>query len=239
MRPFGDVISLEAARDILDATGIPIDTHRHNPSRAGQRTCRRARHHRRLSCAALLARGDGRLRGSRRRHARRLARRAADAATIGVLFTGQMPDSAGWPGRVHRDFDRRADARRRRRRGHGRRNGSSADARVQVFAEVQPAQNVGRRGADIRPGQVVVSAGETLNSSRVGALAAIGTSRVDVYRAPARRDSFDGQRGRRARTSRSGRGRSTTSTASRLPRSSRRTAVFRTRIHPPPTRSTR
>ncbi len=48
----------------------------------------------------------------------------------------------------------------------------------------QPQQNVGRRGADIQTGQVVVSAGETLNSSRVGALAAIGTSTVEVYQRP-------------------------------------------------------
>ena len=40
------------------------------------------------------------------------------------------------------------------------------------------------RGADIRSGQVVVSSGETLNSSRVGALAAIGTSAVEVYERP-------------------------------------------------------
>ena len=62
---------------------------------------------------------------------------------------------------------------------------TARDARtVRVFAEVRPQQNVGRRGADIRPGQVVVAAGETINSSRIGALAAIGTSAVDVYERP-------------------------------------------------------
>jgi molybdopterin biosynthesis enzyme len=55
---------------------------------------------------------------------------------------------------------------------------------VRVFAEVQPQQNVGRQGADIKTGQVVVRAGETLNSSRVGALAAVGTVRVNVYQRP-------------------------------------------------------
>ena len=70
---------------------------------------------------------------------------------------------------------------------------SSAGSEVAMFAEVQPGQNVGARGADIRTGQVVVAAGETLNSSRIGALAAIGISSVDVYRAAARGDSLDGQ----------------------------------------------
>ena len=51
---------------------------------------------------------------------------------------------------------------------------ADADGTVRLFAEVSPQQNVGRRGADIQTGQVVVSAGETLNSSRIGALAAIG-----------------------------------------------------------------
>ena len=31
---------------------------------------------------------------------------------------------------------------------------------VRIFAEVQPQQNVGRQGADIQAGQVVVAAGE-------------------------------------------------------------------------------
>ena len=55
---------------------------------------------------------------------------------------------------------------------------------VRIFAEVQPQQNVGRRGADIQTGQVVVSAGETLNSSRIGAVAAVGVPQVDVYERP-------------------------------------------------------
>ena len=55
---------------------------------------------------------------------------------------------------------------------------------VRIFAEVQPQQNVGRRGADIQTGQIVVSAGETLNSSRIGAVAAVGVPQVDVYERP-------------------------------------------------------
>jgi molybdopterin biosynthesis enzyme len=61
---------------------------------------------------------------------------------------------------------------------------SSAGGEVAMFGEVQPGQNVGARGADIRTGQVVVASGETLNSSRIGALAAIGISSVGVYHRP-------------------------------------------------------
>ena len=50
--------------------------------------------------------------------------------------------------------------------------------------EVQPQQNVGRQGADIQKGQVVLSAGELINSSRLGALAAVGTAAVEVFERP-------------------------------------------------------
>jgi molybdopterin molybdotransferase len=61
---------------------------------------------------------------------------------------------------------------------------SDSGAAVSVFAEMHPGQNVGARGADIQAGQVVVAAGETLNSSRIGALAALGLSSVTVYERP-------------------------------------------------------
>jgi molybdenum cofactor synthesis domain-containing protein len=56
--------------------------------------------------------------------------------------------------------------------------------RVQVFTPVYPKQNVGRQGADIQHGQTVLAAGEVLNASRVGALAALGTTEVAVYARP-------------------------------------------------------
>jgi molybdenum cofactor synthesis domain-containing protein len=62
--------------------------------------------------------------------------------------------------------------------------GSDDDTVVQIFAEVQPQQNIGRQGADIESGQVVVAAGELINPSRIGALAAVGTVWVDVYDRP-------------------------------------------------------
>ena len=60
-------------------------------------------------------------------------------------------------------------------------NGTSE---VQIFTPVYPRQHVGRRGADIAAGQTVLSAGDVLNPSRIGALAAIGTVDVRVYERP-------------------------------------------------------
>ena len=55
---------------------------------------------------------------------------------------------------------------------------------VQIFTPVYPRQNVGKQGADIVVGQTVVRAGDVLNPSRIGALAALGITDVDVYAKP-------------------------------------------------------
>ena len=59
---------------------------------------------------------------------------------------------------------------------------SSTD--VRIFTPVYPRQHVGRRAADIASGQPVLSAGDVLNPSRIGALAAIGALDVEVYARP-------------------------------------------------------
>jgi len=56
--------------------------------------------------------------------------------------------------------------------------------RIRILSPVYPRQNVGRRGADLTKGQTVVSTGQLLNPSRVGALAATGATTVDVYARP-------------------------------------------------------
>jgi molybdopterin biosynthesis enzyme len=58
------------------------------------------------------------------------------------------------------------------------------DDGVDIFVEVSPGQNVGRRGADITAGDLVVRRGDHLNPSRVGAIAAIGCPDVEVYARP-------------------------------------------------------
>jgi molybdenum cofactor synthesis domain-containing protein len=59
-----------------------------------------------------------------------------------------------------------------------------ADGDVRVFTPVYPRQHVGRRGADIVSGQPLLAGGELLTPSRIGALAAIGASDVEVFAKP-------------------------------------------------------
>jgi len=55
---------------------------------------------------------------------------------------------------------------------------------VRIAAAVTPRQNVGRRAADLAAGDAIVSPGQVLNPSRIGALAATGVTRVDVFSKP-------------------------------------------------------
>ena len=58
------------------------------------------------------------------------------------------------------------------------------DDRVSVFSPVAPQQNVGRQGSDIQAGQLVLDDGAWLTPSRVGTLAALGLTEVDVFARP-------------------------------------------------------
>jgi molybdenum cofactor synthesis domain-containing protein len=60
----------------------------------------------------------------------------------------------------------------------------AGDSAVSVFTAAAPGQNIGRRGADISPGDLVVRRGELLNPSRVGAIAAVGAADVEVFHRP-------------------------------------------------------
>jgi molybdenum cofactor synthesis domain-containing protein len=60
----------------------------------------------------------------------------------------------------------------------------AAEGRVQLLAPARPGQNIGRRGADISPGDLVVRTGDHLNPSRIGAVAAIGCGTIAVYARP-------------------------------------------------------
>src|SRR5205085_10870492 len=55
---------------------------------------------------------------------------------------------------------------------------------VPIYAGARAGQNIGRKGADIAPGDLVVRRGDLLNPSRIGALAAIGCAAVDVFAQP-------------------------------------------------------
>ena len=58
------------------------------------------------------------------------------------------------------------------------------DQQVRIFTPVYPKQHVGRRGADLKSGDVAVSRGMLLTPARIGALAAAGISAVDVFAKP-------------------------------------------------------
>jgi molybdenum cofactor synthesis domain-containing protein len=55
---------------------------------------------------------------------------------------------------------------------------------VRFLSGVTARQNVGRRAADLATGDTVVSAGQVLTPSRIGALAATGVTRVEVFARP-------------------------------------------------------
>jgi molybdenum cofactor synthesis domain-containing protein len=59
-----------------------------------------------------------------------------------------------------------------------------ASGSVQVYSPVNPGQNIGPRGADIRQGQQVLASGTVLTPSRLGAVAALGRASVLVFAQP-------------------------------------------------------
>jgi molybdopterin molybdotransferase len=61
---------------------------------------------------------------------------------------------------------------------------AAGDTFVDIRAVAVPGQNIGRRGADISAGTAVVRRGELLNPGRVGAVASIGCSELEVYAKP-------------------------------------------------------
>lgn len=184
MRPFDAVISLEEARAILDATGAPI---------ANVETIMLGEANGRVLASDVIAQGDvppfsrAGMDGYavRARDTQGASQRAPRTLTkIGTLYTGQASPltvrdgecveiSTGAPIPDGADAVIMVEE-----------TDSDNDTVVRILAEVQPQQNIGRQGADIQTGQVVVAAGEFMNASRIGALAAIGTVWVDVYDRP-------------------------------------------------------
>jgi molybdopterin molybdotransferase len=60
----------------------------------------------------------------------------------------------------------------------------AGDDAIDVLSPVAPGQHIGRRGADIAPGDLVVRRLDVLNPSRIGALAAVGITELEVYARP-------------------------------------------------------
>ncbi len=184
MRPFGDVISLETARAILDATGTPIEN---------VETIMLSEANGRVLASDVVAQNDvppfsrAGMDGYavRARDTQGASRSAPRTLTkVGTLYTGEVSPisvrdgecieiSTGAPIPDGADAVVMVEE-----------TDSEGDSVVRIFAEAHPQQNVGRRGADIQTGQVVVAAGDVVNSSRIGALAAVGSVWVDVYDRP-------------------------------------------------------
>jgi len=55
---------------------------------------------------------------------------------------------------------------------------------IAFLATARAGQNIGRQGQDIFAGQTVLESGAELNASRIGALAALGLTHVEVYGRP-------------------------------------------------------
>ena len=60
----------------------------------------------------------------------------------------------------------------------------AGDDRILVMTPVYPRQHIGPRAADIAAGLTILAAGQLLNPSRVGAIAAIGAADVEVFAQP-------------------------------------------------------
>jgi molybdopterin molybdotransferase len=58
------------------------------------------------------------------------------------------------------------------------------DDAVTCTGGASAGQHIGRRGADLRAGQVIVRAGDQLTPARIGALAAAGVLTVDIFERP-------------------------------------------------------
>jgi molybdopterin molybdotransferase len=183
MRPFGHVISLEDARAILDGAGTSMTRiERVTLDQAAGRVLAgdvvassdvppfsRAG----MDGYAVRARDTA---GARRESPRTLKQ-------IATVYTGQVSTASVGDGECIEIAT-----------GAPMPNGADAVVMVEettlngedvrVLSEVRPGHNVGRQGADIQAGQIVVCAGTLLNSSRVGALAAVGSASVEVYERP-------------------------------------------------------
>ena len=184
MRPFGETISLDKARALVDRSGAPIMRVEQVPieQAAGRVIARDVVAPADVPPFSRAAMDGYAVRAADTRGAGRSQPRGLHQ--IATLYTGQvstaavaagecieiatgapMPDGADAVVMVE-ETDR------------------DADGRVQIFVEVQPGQNVGRRGADIQAGHTVLRAGDILNSSRIGAAAALGMARVALFERP-------------------------------------------------------
>jgi molybdenum cofactor synthesis domain-containing protein len=183
MRPFKGTISLEEARAIIDRAIVPIErTERVALEHASGRVLAEAV----VSSAdvppfARAAMDGYAVRAQDTSGASRSAPRTLHS--IEKVFTGQMPVQTVGDGQcieiaTGAPMPPGADAV-----VIVEETESDGDL-VRVLAPVNPAQNIGRQGADIQKDQTVLQPGTLLNASRVGSLAALGLTTVTVFDKP-------------------------------------------------------
>lgn len=184
MRPFGDVIALADAREIVRTTGEPL----------GRRErLDLADAHQRVLAEDVRAPGDVPPFSRAAMDGYAVRARDTDGATAdrpvtlrinGTIYTGQTAPAPVGPGECFEIAT-------------GAPIPAGADAvvmvedtapesagRVRILAAVTPGQHVGRQGTDIEQGQQVLARGEVLTAGRLGALAAMGCTRVEVFVRP-------------------------------------------------------
>jgi molybdopterin molybdotransferase len=184
MRPIRDTISLDEARAIILEAAVPI-------ARTERIALRQASG--RVLAAAVLSTLD--VPPFDRAAMDGFAVRAQDTFGAGrhdpkplraieKVYTGQVPTAAVGAGEcveiaTGAPMPEGADAVvmvEETERGAG--------DEIRIFTPVYPRQHVGRRAADIATGAQVLSAGDVLTPSRIGALAAVGALEVDVFARP-------------------------------------------------------
>jgi molybdopterin molybdotransferase len=184
MRPIQKTIALDEARAIIDRTVAPIERTERTPL---------AEANGRVLARDLIAAAD--VPPFSRAGMDGYAVRADDTTganpqaprtlrCIDQVFTGQMPTQsvvAGTCSEIATGAPMPAGADAVVMVEDTNRDASGI---VQVFAPVTVGQNIGRQGADIKNGQTVLRAGDVLNASRVGAIAALGIAEVEVYARP-------------------------------------------------------
>jgi molybdopterin molybdotransferase len=183
MQPFGETISLEQARTMIDGVLRPIERAERVPLDAANG---------RVLARNVVATAD--VPPFARAAMDGYAVRAADTTganpehpailtRIEKVFTGQMPTRTVGAGECTEiatgaPMPPGADAVVMVEQ-------TSADGpRVHIFSAADAGQNIGRQGADIKTGQTVLRTGEVLNASRVGTIAALGAAQIDVYAQP-------------------------------------------------------
>ena len=184
MRPFGKTIALEEARAIIERTVRPIDRTEIVPlQQANGRVLAQdvvstadVPPFSRAAMDGYAVRSEDTAGASRStpRTVRRIetiftgqvARRRVGPGECAEIATGApMPDGADAVVMVEEtDIDE--------------------DGVVSVFVPASARQNIGRQGADIQKGQHVMPPGTVLNASRLGAIAALGLTEIDVYSRP-------------------------------------------------------